>query len=351
MVDMTKSKESGEKDLYGVAQNEHLIKNKKPSPKKLRLFLSKIVGGLVLVWAVFSGTIYLTPRIYPSLSVSSSSYNSLKTTIQDRVDSYLNKPLRELRSLALQLSMWVTLPEAALKRSLRLASFRNPELTEILVADSEGQVIASFDPALPLSQESTPVGSPDPHDSRRKLMEEKKRSVFLFRKNGDEITGILIGVPLFSNETSRGELTELGGVITDEPTKNNAISDHVSHDAGSNHTEMRGYLGATLPLNPLFSWLKKLKKKHSSLKIGLSTPSQSILPVSGISTQSPSYKKKGKNIGTSKNGTRPRLLVTIKPPGTLQVLAFVALSGFLASLSGFLFFFALFGMEIRKQIR
>lgn len=350
---MTKSKEPGEKELNGVYQNDPLIENKKPIPKKLRLFLTKIVGGLLVVWAVFSSTIYLTTRLHPSLSVPQSSYNSLRMALQDRVDSYVNKPLRELRSLALQLSMWVTLPEAALERSLRLASFRNPELTEILVADSEGQVIASFDPALPLSRESMSVGSPDPHDSRRKLMEEKKRSVFLFKKKGDEITGILVGVPLFSNETSRGESTAVREVIPDESTntKNDLVSSHDSHDAGSNHPEMRGYLGATLPLNPLFSWFKKLKKKHSSLKISLSTCSQSIFPIGGINTESGSCKKNGKDTGSSKNEARPNLFVTIKPPGPLRVLAYVALSGFLATLSGFLFFFALFGMEIRKQIR
>lgn len=311
-------------------------------------------GGALLTWVIVSAAIYFSCRMTGLIQEQKLSHATTAALLRHKVDDYLENPLRELRSLGLQLDIWVALPEEALQRSLRLASFRNPELTELLVADDEGRVLASFDPSSRLSRESHLTGLLDPHDSRRKLMQKMKRTVILVREKGDKATGILIAVPLFSNPGLRasgdkgfsdnastrdtgeksGHLTSYNEDFDGEPDE--PPQEYPLNGSDVLNRNLRGYIAATLPLAPLTSFFKDLEIRPDILKITLSDRTGHVSD--DRSSETPRSGDSNQEI--------VRLNVDINQRTVLPVV--VVVPGFCSALLVFLLGFLVFFVEKRK---
>ena len=235
-------------------------------------------------------------------------------------------PTRELRASALRFGLWVTLPQEALERSLRLMSLRQPTLEELLVADAQGRILAAFSPEAPLGEEGDLVGSPDPHNKRRLALTQKRRGVYLFKRRGDHVESLLLAFPILGTP-------HLGDTVK-HPTPSPSLSLKGGGDPGGGDPgggappTLRGYVAATFPLSPIQERLKALAASPELKGLRVSTRS-------GLKLFPPQTIKKEhlKSVGSS----RPRLQVAWKSSGPWALILWVILPGLLGALFFFLF--------------
>ncbi len=320
---------------------------RKPSEKsqsyRLRYMWVLVICASLLSWIIVSSTVYFSFKLIGFMPDKTHSTTTSEGLLSRRVDEYLERPLRELRSLALQLDIWVALPEEALQRSLRLASFRNPELTELLVADEEGRVLASFDPSNRLSLESHLTGSLDPHDARRKFVRQKKRTVILVKKKPENPTVVLMAVPLYArpglnDSRPQGFLDDESTHDNGENTKNTVSYDDFSESKPGDFKEpsrsvvpnevgvLRGYVAASLPLNPLLTLLEKFRTRPDILEISLSADSpEGVSHYTSSETSHPS-ETAGLTVRMKKRGGLPPAVLA---PGLFSALMVFLLGFFL----------------------